>query len=68
MKKIKYFISLCVGLSVSIGSWAAPANRGPVTVAQPDGTLLDIVLHGDEHYNYVTAAADGTLLLSLIHI
>ena len=62
MKKIKYFISLCVGLSVSIGSWAAPANRGPVTVAQPDGTLLDIVLHGDEHYNYVTAAADGTLL------
>lgn len=61
MKKIKYLLSLCVGLSVSFGSLAVPAKQGVITVLQPDGTMLDIMLHGDEHCNYVTAV-DGAIL------
>ncbi|MBR1447378.1 MAG: M6 family metalloprotease domain-containing protein [Prevotella sp.] len=42
---------------------AAPALRGPFTVRQPDGTLLTIEQHGDEHHHW-TATADGMLVVN----
>ena len=43
---------------------AAPAWPFPFQVKQPDGTMLTILLHGDEHFHWVTTADDGVLLVS----
>lgn len=59
MKKIFSILLLCF---CAIATWAAKANGEPVTITQPDGTLLTIVLHGDEHANWYTTL-DGALLV-----
>ncbi|MDR0828829.1 MAG: M6 family metalloprotease domain-containing protein [Prevotellaceae bacterium] len=40
---------------------AVPAYPLPIQITQPDGTLLTIQLHGDEHFSYTTTK-DGYLL------
>ncbi|MGN0187850.1 MAG: M6 family metalloprotease domain-containing protein [Paludibacteraceae bacterium] len=40
---------------------AVPAQRNVVSVQQPDGTMLQVRLHGDEYFHYVTTA-DGYLI------
>lgn len=40
---------------------AVPAKPGVITVQQPDGTSLEILLNGDENFNYVTTT-DGYLI------
>ncbi|MBQ8464224.1 MAG: M6 family metalloprotease domain-containing protein [Prevotella sp.] len=50
-------------LLAAIQAQAAPALRGPFTVRQPDGTLLTIEQHGDEHHHW-TATVDGTLVVN----
>ncbi len=47
--------------SVAVGSWAAKAIPMPVKVTQPDGTVLTVMLYGDEHFHYYTTT-DGALL------
>ncbi len=37
---------------------AKPAYNGVVTITQPDGSKLDILIHGDEYFNYKTTT-DG---------
>lgn len=61
MKEFRHLLSLCAGLSVCFGTLAAPANPQTVTITQPDGTQIEIVLHGDEHFNYVTDT-EGVIL------
>lgn len=58
--KRKLILILCLAL-VTLMANAAKANSTPVVVAQPDGTKLTIVLHGDEHFSWVTTL-NGTLL------
>lgn len=41
---------------------AVIANSEPRTVTQTDGSVVTLVLHGDEHYNYTTTAAGYTVL------
>ena len=53
-------ITLAFALLTTI-VYAAKANPMPATIVQPDGKLLTIVLHGDEHAHYV-ATTDGVLL------
>ena len=53
-------ITLAFALLTTI-VFAAKANPMPATIVQPDGKLLTIVLHGDEHAHYV-ATTDGVLL------
>lgn len=48
-------------LVASITMMAVPAKKGIVTVTQPDGTSINIILHGDEHFHYTTTA-DGYLV------
>lgn len=52
------FIALMIGIS----AWAVKANPQPVDVRQADGTILTVVLHGDEDFNYYTTL-DGVLLV-----
>ena len=42
-------------------TFAAKANSRPFTVRQADGTLLSVVLHGDESFSWY-ATADGVVL------
>ncbi len=52
-----YFLAL---LPLSVAN-AAPAYPFPITVSQPDGTQLTILLHGDEYFNWTTTADDVLL-------
>ena len=52
-----------VMLAVHGGMWAAPALKGTFTVRQPDGTLIGIEQHGDEHCHWTTTE-DGTLVVN----
>lgn len=59
MKKVLLtWISL---LLVSL-SWAAKAWKMPLTVTQPDGSVLQAYQHGDEHFNWYTDK-DGVILI-----
>lgn len=59
MKKLLLtWISL---LLVSL-SWAAKAWKMPLTVTQPDGSVLQAYQHGDEHFNWYTDK-DGVILI-----
>ena len=49
MKKIISFLLL---LSFTVAVFAAPANKSAVRYKQPDGTILYIVLNGDEAFHY----------------
>ena len=41
---------------------AVPAYPYPVTITQPDGTQLTVVMKGDEYHHYHTTA-DGYLIV-----
>ena len=59
MKKLLLFFAL---LAVSVSVKAAKAQSGTVTVKQSDGSLIRVILHGDEHFSYSTTD-DGVLLV-----
>lgn len=51
----------CGLLSVCGALWAVPAMRNVVSVRQSDGSTLQVRLHGDEYFHYVTTT-DGCLV------
>ena len=59
MKKL-FMLCGCM-MYVCVALLAVPAMRNVVSVAQADGTTLQVRLHGDEYFHYVTTA-DGYLL------
>lgn len=59
MKKL--LLTLISLLMVSL-SWAAKAWKMPLTVTQPDGSVLQAYQHGDEHFNWYTDK-DGVILI-----
>ena len=54
---------LIVLLTAYAGTWAAPALKGVFTVKQPDGTLIGVEQHGDEHCHWTTTE-DGALVVN----
>lgn len=50
----KYLISIFVTLFVTITAFAAPALPIPISIRQPDGTIITVRLHGDESFHYYT--------------
>ena len=48
---IRYFILLVLLMCCTLGLWAVPARRVPITVEQPDGTQLVLMMRGDEHFH-----------------
>ncbi|MDE6397594.1 MAG: M6 family metalloprotease domain-containing protein, partial [Muribaculaceae bacterium] len=62
MKKLNKTIALlALGLGMNVPSYGIIANPDPVTVVQPDGSKVTLVLHGDEFYNYTTTSAGFTV-------
>ncbi len=51
-----------ITLLVSLGAWAVQADSRAVDIRQADGTVLTVVLHGDEDFHYYTTT-DGILLV-----
>ena len=60
MKRI--FWSILMMISVVTAVHASRAFSEPVTVQQPDGTMLTITLYGDEYMSWVTMT-DGVLVM-----
>lgn len=59
MKKIA---TLFLSLFVAATAMAVPAKRTPITVTQPDGTTLTVMMVGDEHFHYFVNTANGEKL------
>ena len=59
--KRNYVLLLVMGLMCLIAR-AVPADPTPARITQPDGSVLTIVLHGDEFLNYLTTADGYTVV------
>ena len=51
---MKKSILVIASMLVTLGANAVPAYRGTRTVKQSDGSTIEIIKHGDEHFHYVT--------------
>lgn len=59
MKKILFLLIFAL---VATSSFASKANSLPAVVPQPDGTMLTVLLQGDENISWYTTT-DGMLLV-----
>ncbi len=59
----KIILSLAALLFTVLSVMAVPAKKGIIEVQQPDGTTLNVQLHGDEYFNYSTTE-DGYLVVN----
>jgi M6 family metalloprotease-like protein len=60
--KARHILSLVSLTFTSLISQAIIANPEPVTVFQPDGTGIELTLHGDEFLDYTTTADGFTVV------
>ena len=58
-KQLTIFVCLIL---CSLTTWAAKAESIPVQVRQADGSVITVILRGDEHINWYTTL-DGVLLV-----
>ncbi len=59
----KIIFSITMLLLTVVTAMAVPAQQGDIPVQQPDGSVLNIRLYGDEYFNYATTE-DGYLISS----
>lgn len=59
---MKKFLFVLMSMMAVVGAMAAPADRTPVRVTQPDGTTLTLRLVGDEFFHYNTTADGYTIV------
>ena len=62
MKTLKQLSLIVCLMLCSLTTWAAKAESIPVQVRQADGTVITVILRGDEHINWYTTL-DGVLLV-----
>lgn len=62
MRKTIYLLALTAVMCLQ--AFANPAHRGLVPMPQPDGTLVNISLVGDEFYSFNTTADGYTVILN----
>jgi M6 family metalloprotease-like protein len=62
MKKHIQFPFIMVLLLFSIQLFAVPAKPTPTKVTQPDGTVIEVIAHGNEYYHY-TETTDGYVVM-----
>lgn len=60
--RIIAFIIVAIALLVPASAFASRASHDVMTLRQPDGTTISVLLHGDERFNYYTTL-DGRPLL-----
>ena len=58
LKTLLVSTSLCVGIVAE----AVPAKPGLIPFTQPDGSVINVRIHGDEFFNYYTTE-DGYYLI-----
>ncbi len=58
----KYLLALCASLFSGICAEAIPAYPGVITASQPDGTMVELILQGDEYCNWAKTTDGYTLL------
>ena len=52
---MKQRLTLVLGFATAVSlSFAKPAFRGVIEREQADGTTIEVLLHGDEHFHYTT--------------
>ncbi len=51
---MKKLILLICFITSSLMTWAIKANTTPLTIKQSDGTMVTVLLHGDEHFSWYT--------------
>lgn len=61
MKKI--ILSICILTAAALTAAAIPANRRTTQVRQPDGTMINLRLHGDEFCSWGTTP-DGRIMMA----
>lgn len=59
MKVFINLLTLAMIGSLTAAAWAIPANPKPVRVTQPDGSIISLHIHGDEHHHWLTDATTG---------
>ena len=57
----KFLLSVAAALLTALPTFAAKANSTPFSVKQADGTMLTVVLHGDENFHWYSTL-DGVVL------
>lgn len=62
MKTLKQLSLIVYLMLCSLTTWAAKAESIPVQVRQTDGSVITVILRGDEHINWYTTL-DGVLLV-----
>ena len=62
MKTLKQLSLIVCLMLCSLTTWAAKAESIPVQVRQVDGSVITVILRGDEHINWYTTL-DGVLLV-----
>ena len=62
MKTLKQLSLIICLILCSLTTWAAKAESIPVQVRQADGSVVTVILRGDEHINWYTTL-DGVLLV-----
>lgn len=62
IKTLKQLSLIICLMLCSLTTWAAKAESIPVQVRQADGSVVTVILHGDEHINWYTTL-DGVLLV-----
>ena len=62
IKQLKQLSLIVCLMLCSLTTWAAKAESIPVQVRQADGSIITVILRGDEHINWYTTL-DGVLLV-----
>lgn len=62
MSFLKHIVLPVLALMLSLPAMAVRAYPYPVIVRQPDGTTLQIIIHGDENWSYKTTL-DGRIVV-----
>ena len=62
IKQLKQISLILCLMLCSLTTWAAKAESIPVQVRQADGSVITVILRGDEHINWYTTL-DGVLLV-----
>ena len=44
-------------VSMALPSFAIPARKGLLKLSQPDGTVVEAEIHGDEYHHFLTTPA-----------
>lgn len=60
---MKRLATICVAVMLgTVLLWARPAVKRPVSMVQPDGTTVTLMLHGDEYRSFTTTVDGYTVV------